>query len=231
MTVATLFEVGFLQRLPLGTSYPSIVAHVGRVLSQLPAGAELVIDETGVGKPVGDMFVYGGISPVRVQITAGVAETHDGMHCSVPKLILVSRLQALLHQGQLKIKRSLPEAEVLVRELQDFRVEYTATGNLTFNARQGRHDDMVLALAIACWRAHGGGTIYQGLMDYYARSYSLTPFAPPRYYLGVDLGQSRDPTALAVVKKIEGPSAADLADEAEPAVMTGAHKRETTELT
>jgi hypothetical protein len=168
--IATLFEVGFLQRLPLGTPYPSIVTHVGRILGQLPAGTELVIDETGVGRPVGDMFVYGGISPVRVQITAGVTETRDGMSCSVPKLLLVSRLQALLHQGQIKIKRTLPEAEVLVRELQDFRVEYTASGNLTFNARQGRHDDMVLALAIACWRAHGGGVSYQGLWDHSMRA-------------------------------------------------------------
>jgi hypothetical protein len=113
------------------------------------------------------------------------------MSCSVPKLILVSRLQALLHQGQLKIKRSLPEAEVLVRELQDFRVEYTANGNLTFNARQGQHDDLVLALAIACWRAHGGGVSYQGLLDYYTRQYSGTAFAPARYFLGLDLGQMR----------------------------------------
>jgi hypothetical protein len=154
----------------------------------------------------------------RVQITDGTAESREGLSCSVPKLILISRVQALLHQGQLKIKRSLPEAKVLVRELQDFRVEYTATGNLTFNARSGRHDDLVLALAIACWRAHGGGTSYQWLVDFVARQHSGSPFKPPRYFVGVDLGQSRDPTAIAIVKKIEGPTMADLAqEEATPA--------------
>jgi hypothetical protein len=50
-----------------------------------------------------------------------------------------------------------PEAETLVRELQDFRMEFTAAGHLTFNARSGKHDDLVLALAIAVWRAYGGG--------------------------------------------------------------------------
>jgi hypothetical protein len=94
-------------------------------------------------------------------------------------VLLVSRLQALLHQGQLKIRRSLPEAGILVRELQDFRVEYTASGHLTFNARQGRHDDLVLALAIACWRAHGGGVSYGGLLEFMARGNS--PSAPARY--------------------------------------------------
>jgi hypothetical protein len=45
------------------------------------------------------------LPPVKVQITGGVQETHEEDSCSVPKLILVSRLQALLHQGQLKISR------------------------------------------------------------------------------------------------------------------------------
>jgi len=214
-----LFEVGHIARLPLGTPYPSIVGHVGRLLSALPDDTELIIDQTGVGGPVGDMFVYSGISPVRVMITAGTAETRDGMSCSVPKLILISRVQALLHQGQLRIKRSLPEAEVLVRELQDFRVEYTASGNITFNARQGRHDDLVLALAIACWRAHGGGSCYDGLFTYYRSLATGTPFASPRYYIGLDLGQSRDPTAIAIVKKIEGPAQADVKDDLQEAVM------------
>lgn len=62
---------------------------------------------------------------------------------------LVSKLQALLHAGQLKIPRAMPEAAVLVRELQDFRVRYTDAGNATFNAREGAHDDLVLALALA----------------------------------------------------------------------------------
>ncbi len=103
------------------------------------------------------MFQYAGISPFGVMITAGTAETRDGMVSGVPKLTLISRVQALLHQGRLKILRSLPQAETLAGELRDFRVEYTTSGNLTFNARSGKHDDLVLGLAIAIWRAHGGG--------------------------------------------------------------------------
>jgi hypothetical protein len=163
------FQVGHLERLPLGTIYPAIVSHVGRLLGKLPAGTELVIDYTGVGRPIYDMFIYSGISPVGVMITAGTAETQEGQIFGVPKLILVSRLQALLHEGRLKIQRELPEADALVRELQDFRVEFTAAGNLTFNARQGRHDDLVLALAIAAWRAHGAVGRGAGMFEYYRR--------------------------------------------------------------
>ena len=69
--MTTIFQCGHLERLPLGTPYPLIVAHVGRLLGKFPAGTEIAIDLTGVGKPVFDMFKYSGISPVGVMITAG----------------------------------------------------------------------------------------------------------------------------------------------------------------
>jgi hypothetical protein len=112
-----------------------------------------------------DLFVSRGISPVGIVITSGTAETHHRMTWSVPKLTLVSRLQALLHEGRLKILRELAEAESLVCELKDFRGEFTAAGHLTFNARTGKHDDLVLALAIAVWRAHGGGFVSWGVSN------------------------------------------------------------------
>jgi hypothetical protein len=198
-----IFQVGYLERVPLGTPYPGIVAHVGRLLDKLPAGTELVIDITGVGKPVFEMFAYAGISPLGALITAGTTETHDGAICGVPKLTLVSRLQALLHEGRLKIQKELPEAETLVRELQDFRVEFTPAGHLTFNARTGKHDDLVLALAIAVWRAHGGGMASYGAWELMRRQAMCSRASEPRYFVGVDLGQSRDPTAIAVVRRVE----------------------------
>jgi len=93
----------------------------------------------------------------------------------------------------------------LVRELQDFRVEYTAAGHLTFNARSGKHDDLVLTLAIAVWRAHGGGMESSGFFEL-TRSQSMSPMAClPRYYVGVDLGQSRDPTATGSGARVDPP--------------------------
>ena len=62
-TETAIFQVGHIERLPLGTTYPAIVHHVGRVLGRLP-GAELVIDYTGVGRPVFDLFRYSGVFPI-----------------------------------------------------------------------------------------------------------------------------------------------------------------------
>jgi hypothetical protein len=210
--MSDIFQVGHLERVPLGTPYPGIVAHVGRLLGKLP-DPELVIDYTGVGQPVFDLFTYAGISPTGVVITGGAVETGYGAICSVPKLTLVSRLQALLHQGQLKIQKDLYEAETLVRELQDFRVDFTAAGHMTFNARAGKHDDLVLALAIAIWRAYGGGMSAWGDFENTRLRSAAIGFQRaigPRYFVGVDLGQSRDPTAIAVVRRVDNPTPAEL---------------------
>ena len=52
ITPPPIFQVGHLERMPLGTPYPGIVAHVRRLLGKFPARTELVIDVTGVGKSV-----------------------------------------------------------------------------------------------------------------------------------------------------------------------------------
>ena len=44
--MSDIYQVGHLERVPLGTPYPGIVAHVGRLLGKLP-DPELVIDYTG----------------------------------------------------------------------------------------------------------------------------------------------------------------------------------------
>jgi hypothetical protein len=154
-----VFQVGHLSRVALGTPYPAIVVHVMDLLSRprFRGKAELVIDMTGVGRPVFDMFQGYGVTPIGVLITGGDSQTRDGSIYRVPKIALVSRLQALLHDQRLHIHSEIPDAIALVSELQNFRAEYSETGYIRFNARSGKHDDLVLAVAIALWRAHGDG--------------------------------------------------------------------------
>jgi hypothetical protein len=152
-----IFQVGHLERVPLNTPYPGVISHVARIMSKpiLRDNAELVIDYTGVGRPVFDMFQAKGLSPIGVTITGGDSISRDGMIWRVPKAQLISRVQALLHDGRLKIHKDIADAPALIAELQDFRADVTDTGHWRFNAREGKHDDLVLALAIALWRAHG----------------------------------------------------------------------------
>jgi hypothetical protein len=152
-----------LERFELGTPYPDVVAAVVKLLGQETprgdrplCGAPLVADATGVGAAVCDLFARepAVAQLVRVVITAGTtAHYADGQwHC--PKKELVAALQVLLQGGRLKVARELTLAEVLVKELLNFKVKVTASANETYEAwREGDHDDLVLALAVAVWFA------------------------------------------------------------------------------
>jgi len=48
---------------------------------------------------------------------------------------------------------AIPREEQLLRELQYFEYELTDSGNVRLNARSGVHDDLVIALALACWQS------------------------------------------------------------------------------
>jgi hypothetical protein len=167
----SIFQVGFLERAPLRTPYPAIVGRVGGLLSHptVAGNIELTIDQTGVGGPVADMFRAAGLEFTGVVITGGQTEANPEKNTwHVPKLKLISHLQALLHEGRLQIQKNLAEAETLVRELQDFRVQYSDSGFMTFNARQGKHDDLVLALAIAVWKAMRPPAAAEGWLEFMA---------------------------------------------------------------
>jgi hypothetical protein len=95
-----LFQLGYLTRLELKMPYPRQVDYVANLMSRLRGQVELVCDATGVGQAIVDLFAVRGLSPIGVVITAGDATTNEGLNFHVPKLSLVSKLQALLHNGQ-----------------------------------------------------------------------------------------------------------------------------------
>jgi hypothetical protein len=109
--VKVSYDVVHLERLRLNSSYVEQVAHVADVLSRPPlpqAGVDVVLDETGCGRPVADLFDAKGLQPQRVVITAGYdAERHGLRRWAVPKHLLVSGLDAALHTGRLKIAAAL----------------------------------------------------------------------------------------------------------------------------
>jgi hypothetical protein len=156
------FDVRHLERLPLGLAYPVQVQRVASLIERPPlsAGHTLVIDETGVGRAVADIFDGASLRPNRVTITAGLETTQHGARTwHVPKSALISGLDARLHTGELKIAAALTDGAALRDELKDFQRKVSDAGRATYAARTGAHDDLVLSVAIALWFATSGPSV------------------------------------------------------------------------
>jgi len=147
-----------LERVPLGTGYPDIVERVCRVMRSgaLSTGSRsLAVDGTGVGRPVVDLLRRAdlGCRMWPVTITSGETERYADGYYRVPKRDLIVGLQVQLQMERLEIAADLKEGPVLLKEMAGMRVEVKLR-NEEFEAwREGEHDDLVLATALACWAA------------------------------------------------------------------------------
>lgn len=154
------YALRHLERYPPGTPYPQIAASV-RALLETPevSRAMLMLDVTGVGKAVKELFhdelwdrVNCTFVPLAVVGSNPGALANPSCGVPVPKLELVGTMQVLLQTRRLKVADSLPEAPVLVRELQSFRAAPPVLrGDSAEEWRERDHDDLVLAVAVAAW--------------------------------------------------------------------------------
>jgi hypothetical protein len=150
------YEVRYLERFPLRTRYTAIVDAMGELLDRPPLteASQLVIDLTGVGVAVAELFDEAGIPYTGVTITGGVGWHRESQrHWHVSKHLLVSTIQKFLSSEAIGISKQLPEAETLRAELRNFRVKISKAANEIYEAREGAHDDILLAVAIALFVA------------------------------------------------------------------------------
>jgi hypothetical protein len=122
------------------------------------ARTRLIVDATGVGRPVVDSFRAQGLYPISITIHGGDTVTGEApapeiLNFRVPKRDLVGAVQTLLQNRRLRIAAGLPLADVLRKELLNFRIKIDPkTAHDSYSHwREGDHDDLVLATAVACW--------------------------------------------------------------------------------
>ncbi|MCX6345483.1 MAG: terminase family protein [Armatimonadetes bacterium] len=124
-------------------------AQIERVVGFLKANAvsQALTDQTSIGDPL--------LEQLRTKLwDTGADVLVDGYgFTSQSKRDLVEHLAMKLSHIQL----SIPRDETLMRELQYYEYELTQYGNVRMNARSGSHDDLVVALALACWQAKSFG--------------------------------------------------------------------------
>jgi hypothetical protein len=165
-----------LERIPLGTPYTEVVDRVVAVTrsGELAGRCHLIADATGVGRPVMDMLRRAELGSSRlwpVEITSGTLERYADGHYRVPKRDLIVGLQLLLQRRELQIAEGMKFGPVLAREMAEMRVKITPSGNEQYGAwREGEHDDLVLAVALACWGAR--------------KAYPCAPYGEEGYWRG-----------------------------------------------
>jgi hypothetical protein len=153
-----IYEVVHLQRLPLHMEYPAQVNHVCEALARPPLRGKIkvVADQTGCGAAVCDLFERAGLDLIRVIIGAGIEPVkHPQGKWVVPKADLITSLDALIATDSLHVAPALAEAESLREELKDFKRTVSETGRSSFSARSGKHDDLVLSVALAVFGLQG----------------------------------------------------------------------------
>ena len=115
------YAVRHLERLPPATPYPEVFTRLTKVFAAPSLqGSKLVVDYTGVGRPVLDMLrkakVGASITPLFV--TSGKKSSSDDRGgWLVPRQELAATLQVLLQSRRLRVAPALPEATMLAKEL------------------------------------------------------------------------------------------------------------------
>jgi len=179
----TRYHLRHVERFELGTSYVEVAERVADLMSRdaltvyetekkrtgqyaVERNREeippvLVVDATGVGRPVVEMLRDEGVHPQSIWITGGDSVSVDGSEYRVPKRELASTVQALLQADRLRFAKNLPLRDVLFDELQKFRAKINLdTGEASFEHwRERDTDDVVLSLACALWHAEHIGRL------------------------------------------------------------------------
>ncbi len=102
--------------------------------------ARVIADATGVG----DQFVE-DLRSHGVQVEGYVISSQS-------KQRLIDNLKIAFEQGTI----SIPNDPILLDELESYEYEFDEdTRRFKFSAPEGKHDDMVIALALACWGQRG----------------------------------------------------------------------------
>ncbi len=120
-----------------------------KAFAQYYNDALILLDATGVGDPIFDELFNAGLNVEGYSLSSNMR-----------KNALVQKLSIALEQGRI----SYPNIEVLVKELRDYGYKMSEGGNIRYSAPSGKHDDCVVALALACWYVSEERGLYEPII-------------------------------------------------------------------
>jgi len=151
--VETHFQVRFLDRMPPGTTYPSVVERLAKIVAGVATRTRstptLNVDATPA-EPVLALLREKRLDPIACHFNHGGRRNQVGFReVSIGKGFLVVRLKVLFQTGRLHLPRTR-EAETLRSELIEYDVRLDDDADNRPGAfRVGTHDDLITALGLA----------------------------------------------------------------------------------
>jgi hypothetical protein len=121
------------------------------------------VDQTAVGKPFADMIIKNLSRDGWRVIISGThsVSSIDGIY-HIPKQTLTSTIAAMLAVDSLKIGENVPAKQDLLVELIHYTERRTSTSALGVDTwREQPADDLVFAVALACWQLQQSGFWYE----------------------------------------------------------------------
>lgn len=100
-----------------------------------------IIDSTGIGDPIVEDLQNSGLSLWYQADRPGFKFTND------TKSQLINNLSIAIEQRRI----TFPYEPILIEELNAFEYNITEGGRIKYGAPEGKHDDCVISLALACW--------------------------------------------------------------------------------
>ena len=156
-------QLRHLERLPLDVNYPKTAARISKLLEtkeikdeEKCGGAEVLLDLTGSGRAIVELFERAEIQPISVRIIgAGMSEEKaQSGEWRIPKVELIGALRVLYEAERLKTAKGLDLVPELLNEFRNFKMRPPRIDpNDPESWREGQSDDLIFAVALAAWRA------------------------------------------------------------------------------
>ena len=199
--VATFLEVGFLDKRRM--SDMELGDFTSEMMQSLSFGdnSVLLIDGTGIGEAVYDIYTAHGLDPVKIIFTSGETAAVENKReqfskkfgavsgYKVPKIDMISAAQVIFQQGRIRFAEDIDFRDECFQQLQAFVGKVNEkTHNVKYeNLTEDIHDDFVTMIIQACWyvmhmdssliiEPETRGLGYPAPFARNARGYSIDPY-------------------------------------------------------
>lgn len=163
--IVSKYQGVLLKDYPLGTKYNTVVQDCKKLMRnpELTRRSVLIVDATGVGKPVIEMMRLNRLAPIGITFTGGKSVNQHPLGYTVPKRDLVTTVQVLFQTGRIELPGKLPETDKLLDQLQRLTMLINKLGHDQYGLDQeeGDHYDLFFALALAAWFAERAFAAYR----------------------------------------------------------------------